>query len=90
MTKEKEEITCVRKHIEAIEKQGRENAAAARVIEKGTAEVVSGITAQERENTAAVNEMEKGARAVQAGIRELEKETGQFIDLFYQGHVKKE
>jgi len=49
MAKEKEEITCVRKHLEAFEKQERENTAAIREIDKGTAAVVAGIRALERE-----------------------------------------
>ena len=50
MVNAKEGVTCVKKHLEAIEKQERENAAAAKEIDKGVAEIVSGIRAQERKN----------------------------------------
>jgi len=90
MVNAKEGVTCVKKHLEAIEKQERENAAAAKEIDKGVAEIVSGIRAQEKENAAAAKEIDKGVAEIVSGIRAQERKNDKFIDLFYYGCVKKE
>ncbi len=90
MVNAKEGGTCVKKHLEVFEKQERENAAAVKAIEKGVAEVVSGIRAQERENVVAVKEIDKGVAEVVSGIRAQERKNDKFVDLFYYGCVKKE
>lgn len=82
------EVTCVKKYIDAIEAQGRENILAGKEIAKGVAEVEAGISKQKHENIVAITEINKGVNEIIASIKHVRKEMDNFSDIFYYGYVK--